>query len=124
MNAKGLLLSATSALVFAGTYFFLLDGVRISMEQRHLVIVWWVLLAAFLGLLFAFALGSEILKRPRSCGFGYLLLAGALYCYDPTINPFLAAHGFGRLWLVLLLAFFIWLGALGGWRRDKSAPQR
>ena len=105
-------MSIISAAVFAAAYSFLEDSVRPTLEGRRALWLWWLILGLFLVLLFTFACFREILQRPKFFGAGFVLLATAVYCYDPTINSYLAARGLGHVWVAWLGIFFIWLGTL------------
>ncbi len=120
MKSKRIVLSTIWAAVFTAAYFSLLDGVRPALEERRAVWLWWLILGVFLVLLFMFACLPDALRRPKFFAFGFILLAAAIYCYDPTINSYLGAHGLGRLWVVPLALFFIWLSTLSIPHRGHS----
>jgi len=109
MRAKGMTQSAISAVVWTSLYFFVLENVRSALANRHVVWLWWIILGIYLSLLFVFAFGRDITRRPARFGFGFLLLAAAVYCYDTTINPHLMHFGLEWSWLPFLVGFFLWL---------------
>lgn len=90
-------------------YFMLLDFARPALEQRRLVAVWWLILALYAVLVFAFGFARVIGTRPKLSGTGFLLWLGTLFLYDPTINVYLKAVGLGWLWIAFLIVGFLWL---------------
>lgn len=111
------------AIFFPACYFLLLDYVRPILEQRGLRFAWWMTLFAFLAALFAFQFGADAIKRPKFFALGFLLLCGAAYSYDPSLNPYLAAVGLKWVWGTLLLGLFGWLYTYHRMeRRAKPSP--
>ena len=100
-------------------YFLLLDFVRPILEEHHSVPVWW----AILGLYLIFVGGTGFWyvgkARPGFAAIGFLLIAAALYLYDPTLNSHLASLGLKWVWIVPLTGYFLWLMA---W--VKTRPRR
>jgi hypothetical protein len=99
------------AILFPTCYFLLLDYVRPILEQGALRFAWWMILGAFLTALFAFQFGADTIKRPKFFALGFLFLCGAVYSYDPSLNPYLAVVGLKWLWVPLLLGLLGWLYA-------------
>jgi len=110
------------AIFFPACYFLLLDYVRPLLEQRALRFAWWMILMAFLTALFTFQFGADTIKRPKFFALGFLLLCGAVYSYDPSLNPYLAVAGLKWLWVPLLLGLFGWLYAYSRIERRTELP--
>ncbi len=106
---RKLLLSSLDSLIFVAGYFLLLDFVRPALEERHLLALWWGFLGLYLIVGFAVGQWSTIRARPKFIATGFLLLAAAVYSFDPTIISHLDSVGLGGLWIVFLAAFFFWL---------------
>ena len=105
---RQVLYSAVGALVASATYFLLLDLVRPSFQEGHLVL-WWGTLGLYVVLLFSYSCWPIMRARPRFAGLGLLILATTAYSYDPTIEPYLHSIGMGWLWIVSLIALFAWI---------------
>ena len=113
-------LSSLGVAVSVGGYFFLLDFVRPTLEEHHSVQVWW----AILGLYLIFVGGTGFWyvgkERPGFAAIGFLLIAAALYLYDPTINSHLESIGLKWVWIAPLTGYFLWLMA---WTKARPRSQ-
>ena len=103
------LISAVTALMAAASYFFLLDFVRPTLEERQLVPVWWGILAIYATVVFGTGFMPVIRARPKLCGIGFLSFLATLFLYDPTINIHLRSLGLGWLWIASLIVGILWL---------------
>src|SRR5438445_5784512 len=100
---------AISAILVPTCYFLLLDYARPALTERHLRLVWWVILCGYVILVFLLQFGKTLFRFARFYCTGALLLVGCVFSYDPTINPRLASLGLGHVWMVFLTGFFVWL---------------
>lgn len=103
------LYSALGALIASSGYFLLLDFARPALEERHMLILWWVTIGLYVVLLFGYACRSILRTKPVLAGIGFLLLGATAYLYDPTIEPHLATIGLGWLWMATLGGLLLWI---------------
>jgi hypothetical protein len=98
-------------------YFLLLDFVRPALEERHSVSLWWAILGLYLVFIGGSGFWLVLKERPGFAAIGFLLIAAALYLYDPTINSHLRSIGLKWVWIVPLTGYFLWL-----WVWAKTRP--
>ena len=111
--------------VIAAAGYFLLDGfVRPPLQERHLLVLWWLTLALYLAILFTYGLSPVWKARPGPVATGCLLFTAAVYSFDSTIQPRLASIGLGWLWMPLIGGFFVWVIVFAKYIRDRARHKR
>jgi hypothetical protein len=105
------LLSLLGIVASVAGYFFLLDFVRPELEERHVIPIWWALLGLYVIIVFGGGFWYIGKTRPGFAAIGFLSFASTLYLYDPTINSHLESIGLRWVWIVPLIALFLWLVA-------------
>jgi hypothetical protein len=113
------LYSGLGGLVAASGYFLLLDFVRPTMKEYHMVF-WWLILGLYVAVLFGVGCRSVLRTKPGMVGTGFVLLAATAYLYDPAIESRLASNGLGWLWVVSLGGFFLWIFAFSKGVRNRD----
>ncbi len=106
---RNILRSGLSGGIAAVGYSLLVKFALPPLEQRHMLVLWWLTLGLYLALLFAYGFRSVWRAKPGLVGTGCLLLTLAAYSYDSTIQPHLASIGLGWVWMPLIGGVFLWL---------------
>ena len=102
-------------------YFLLLDFFRPALEKRHLIPIWWATLGLYVILVGGSGFWHVRKDRPCFAATGFLLICATLYLYDPTINSHLESIGLRWVWIVPLIAYFLWI--LAWVKRRPRTPE-
>jgi hypothetical protein len=113
-------LTGLDVIIGTAGYFLLDDLVRPPLQERHMLVLWWLILALYLAILFAYGSRPVWRARPGLVAMGCLLLAAAVYSSDSTIQPHLASIGLGWLWMPLIGGFFVWLIVFATYIRNRA----
>jgi hypothetical protein len=95
--------------VFVAGYFLLSEFLRPFLIERGSQFSWWSVLLFYL--VGGSVIGSwqTIKARPIYFSVALALLLTSVFAYDPTLKVLLTRYGLAWVWVILLLAFFVWV---------------